>query len=150
MKAESGGKTSLKRTEWPWIALRTLTGVCALFLSVHGLWNLYGLDLRIDTLVSVLYCLLPFLSFFVFLFVKTARVEVAMHALIALGYATVYSILNWRTCSGFGDCISVGSTIAATVRTKSVLAALAVVILSGVGVFFDVDPTARSRSGSAE
>src|ERR1700735_916776 len=104
-----------------WIALRTAAGVCALFVSLHGLWNLYGLDFRIDTIASVLYCLLPFLSFFIFLFVKTSRFEIALHAAIALAYLAVYSMLNWRTCSAFGYCDTVASTIFTTLRTKVAL-----------------------------
>ena len=59
---------------------------------MHGLWNIYGLDFRIDTLISVLSCLLPFLSFFVFLFVKTPKVwKSHLHAFIAVGYLAAYS-----------------------------------------------------------
>src|SRR5579863_2656018 len=116
--------------ELPWIGLRTATGVCALFVSLHGIWNLYGLDLRIDTLISVLYCLLPFLSFFVFLFMKRLELEVVAHVLIAAGYLASYAFLNWRTCSGFGYCTTVEATIQVTLLTKSVLAAVAVVFLS--------------------
>lgn len=135
--------------ELPWIALRTAAGICAVFVSIHGVYNAYGLDFRIDRLVSVLYCLLPFLSFFVFLFVKEPKLEVSLHAIIAVGYLATYSFLNWRTCSGFGDCTTVGATIATTLRTKSVLAAFAVTILSGIVLLFDVHRAAKSESHSA-
>lgn len=127
-----------------WIALRTAAGVCALFVSLHGVWNLYGLDFRIDTIVSALYCLLPFLSFFIFLFARKPQRELILQVIIVFGYLMVYSMLNWRTCSGFGDCISVPSTVFETLQTKAVLAAFAVLVLSAVGLFFDAAPAAKS------
>lgn len=132
--------------ELPWIGLRTAAGACALFVSLHGIWNIYGLDFRIDTLISVLYCLLPFASFFVFLFVKAPRIEVSLHGLIAAGYLSAYSFLNWRTCEGFGYCTTVGATIEMTFRTKPILAAFAVVFFSGVALLLDARPAEKSRS----
>jgi hypothetical protein len=140
----------MKMRQLPWLALRIVTGVCALFVSLHGVWNLYGLDFRIDTVISTLYCLLPFLSFFVFLFAKPPRMQVLMHAMIAVGYLAAYSMLNWRTCSVFGYCVSVGATIFLTLRTKAVLAAFAVLVLSAVGLLFDTGPAAKSKSGVAK
>jgi hypothetical protein len=123
--------------ELPWIGLRIATGVCALFVSLHGVWNLYGLDFRIDTLISVLYCLLPFLSFFVFLFIKKPKLEVVVHFLIAVGYLATYSFLNWRTCTGFGDCTTMGETVRITFQTKPVLAAFVVLVLTAGTLFLD-------------
>lgn len=130
--------------ELPWTALRTVTGACALFVSLRGVWNIRGLDFRIDTVVSVLYCLLPFLSFFVFFFAKPPRTQVLMHTIIAAGYLATYAILNWRTCSAFGYCDGVGSTIFLTLMTKPVLAAFAVLVLSSVGLFLNTGSTAKS------
>lgn len=134
----------------PWIALRAVTGVCALYVSLHGLWNLYGLDFRIDTVVSTLYCLLPFLSLFIFLFAKPLRTQVLMHAIIAVGYLAAYSMLNWRTCSTFGYCDGAGATILMTLRTKPVLAAFLVLVLSAVGLLFNTGTAAKSRSRVAK
>lgn len=132
--------------ELPWIGLRIAAGGCALFVSLHGIWNLYGLDFRIDTLISVLYCLLPFLSIFVFLFVKPPRLEVSLHALIAVGYLSTYSLLNWRTCTGFGYCTTVVSTIGTTLRTKPILAAFGVVLFSAIALFLDARRAGKSRT----
>ena len=140
----------MKLREVFWIALRTAAGVCALFVSIHGLWNIYGLDFRIDTLISALYCLLPFLSFFVFLFVKTPRLEVSLHAFIAVGYLAAFSFLNWRTCSAFGYCTTVADTIGTTLTTRPMLAAFAVVLLSAASPLVDARDSARPASPRAK
>ncbi len=127
----------MKLRELPWIALRTAAGVCALFVSLHGLWNLYGLDFRIDTLISVLYCLLPFSSFFIFLFVKAPKLEVSLHALIAIGYLTAFSMLNWRTCVELGYCGAIASIVWSTFRIGAVLAAFAVVLFTGSALLLE-------------
>ncbi len=129
--------------ELPWIALRTAAGVCALFVSIHGLWNVYGLDFRIDTLISVLHCLLPFLSFFVFLFVKRPKLEVSLHAFIAVGYLGAYAFLNWRACAAFGYCTTVAATIGTTLTTRPMLASFAVVLLSAATLLLDARESAK-------
>lgn len=106
------------------IDLRSVAGVCTLFVSLHGLWGAYGLDLRIDTAVAFLYCLLPVSSFFVFLFVRSPKIEVGLHCLVALGYWTTYAMLNQRTCTAFGDCGTIAATTSMTLTTQPVLALL--------------------------
>ena len=132
--------------ELPWIALRTAAGVCSLFVSLHGIWNIYGLDFRVDTVLSVLYCLIPFLSFFFFVFVKRVHRELLLHAVLAAGYLAAYTSLNWRSCLANGYCTTLGSTIGMTLRTKPVLAAFAVVVFCGIALFVDVRPVAKRES----
>ncbi len=132
--------------ELPWIALRTAAGVCSLFVSLHGIWNIYGLDFRIDTVISVLYCLIPFLSFFLFVFVTRVHLELLLHATLAAGYLAAYTLLNWRSCIADGYCTTVGSTIGMTLRTKPVLAALGVVVFCGIALFVDVRPVFKRES----
>lgn len=139
----------MTQRELPWIVLRSAGGGCALLVSIHGLWNIYGLDFRIDTLSSILYCLLPFLSFFVFLFVKPAKLEISLHALIAVGYLAVYSFLNWRTCTAFGYCSTVTATVSTTLMTSSVVAALVVLILSATSRFLGCRQAAKPASRPA-
>jgi hypothetical protein len=123
--------------EITWTALRTATGIASALVTLYGIYGAYGLDFRRDTIVSALYVCLPFLSFFVFLFVKAPRTELGLHALIACGFLTTYSILNWRSCNWLGDCTSVPSTIIATLSTKRVLAAWGVVLLSAAAYLLD-------------
>lgn len=117
-----------------WLGLRVAVGVCSAFVTLHGLYGVYGLDFRRDTLVSVLYCLLPFLSFFVFLFVKAPKLEVLLHAIIAVGYLTTYSMLDWRTCDALGYCTTVAATVLQTLCTKAVLASFGALLFSAAAL----------------
>jgi hypothetical protein len=124
-----------------WIGLRTVAGLCSAVVTLYGLYGAYGLDFRRDILVSALYCLLPFLSFFVFLFARAPRTELWLHAFIACGFLAAYSILNWRSCNWLGDCTTVSATVFQTLSTKRALAAFGVFILSAFAFLID----ARSR-----
>jgi hypothetical protein len=123
--------------EITWTGLRAAAGLCSAIVTLHGLYGAYGLDFRRDTLVSALYVLLPFLSFFVFLFVKAPKIEACLHALIASGYLTTYSMLNWRSCVSLGDCSTVPFTVLETLRTKPALAAFGVVLFSVLALYLD-------------
>jgi len=121
---------SIKSREILSIALRAAAGVSALYVTLHGLWGAYGIEFRSDTLISVIYCAFPFASFFVFLFVKAPKLELVLHILIAVGYWSSFSFLNWRTCAELGYCSTIVSTVLMTLRTKPVLAAFAVLVFS--------------------
>jgi hypothetical protein len=120
-----------------WIALRAAAGICAAFVTIRGALGVYGIDFRVDTLISVFYCSLPFLSFFVFLFAKRPRIELVLHAVIAVGYCSSFTFLNWRTCSSIGYCTTVTATLWTTLMARSVLAAFAVVFLSAGALGID-------------
>jgi hypothetical protein len=111
-----------------WICLRVVVGLSSAFVTLHGLFGVYGLDFRRNTLVSALYCAFPVLSFFLFLFVKAAKPEAILHIVIACGYLTTFSMLNWRTCAEMGYCGTVTSTVVETLETKPILAAFVVVL----------------------
>jgi hypothetical protein len=113
-----------------WIGLRTAAGICSLFLSIRGFGGAYGIDFRVDTLVSTIYVVLPLASFFIFLFVKVPKLEVSLHTIVAIGYLTTFSMLNWRTCAELGYCGSVASTVFGTLKIKPVLAAFGVIVFS--------------------
>lgn len=133
----------MKMRELLWIGLRTAAGLCSIFVSVRGLDGAYGIEFRLNTLVSVLYCAIPIASFFIFLFVKAPKLEVALHAVIAVGYLSTYSILNWRTCAELGYCGTVASTVLETLRTKPVEAAFGVVIFCLATLFLGQRPQNR-------
>ena len=120
-----------------WIGLRTAAGVCSLFVSIRGLGGAYGIDFRVDTLVSTIYVVLPVASFFIFLFVKAQKLEATLHSIVAIGYLSSFSILNWRTCAELGYCGSVASTVFATLKIKPVLAAFGVIAFSIAASFVD-------------
>ena len=60
-------------------------------VTLGGLYSVYGLDFRQDTVLSVLYCLLPILCFPVFILVRPARRSAA----IACGFGR--SHISWCT-----------------------------------------------------
>jgi hypothetical protein len=127
----------MKMNEALWVGLRTASGVCSLFVSLHGIYQIYGLDFRVDTLVSTTYVVLPIASFFIFLFVKAPKRELSLHAIVAIGYLSTFSILNWRTCAELGYCGSIASTVFATLKIKPVLAAFGVIVFSFAASFVD-------------
>jgi uncharacterized protein (UPF0128 family) len=127
----------MKMRELLWIGLRTAAGICSLFVSIRGFGGAYGIDFRVDTLVSTIYVVLPVASFFIFLFVKAQNLEVILHAIVAVGYLTTFSMLNWRTCAELGYCESVASTVLETLKIKPVLAAFGVIVFSIAASFAD-------------
>jgi hypothetical protein len=134
----------MKIREMIWIGMRAAVGVCSAFVTLHGLYGIYGLDFRRDSGVSALYCIFPFLSFFVFLFVKRPKLEAVLHAAVAVGYLTTYSMLDWRTCAELGYCSTVGSTVLETLRTKPVAAAFLVIVLTLGALSLDPGPHPRA------
>jgi hypothetical protein len=132
-----------------WCFLRAATGLCALFVTLRGFRGAYGIEFRVDTIVSVLYVLLPCLSFFVFFFARRARIEVLLHSLIAVGYLGCFAFLNWRTCASFGYCTTVAATLLTTLGSQPVLAAFGVVIFSGAAQYLDARSAAKPASVAA-
>ena len=112
------------------IGLKTLTGLLSIFVTLHALLSAWAIDLRANPTVSFLYCFVPGLTFFVFLFVRPLRIKALLLSLIAVGYLVTASILNWRTCAELGYCSTVASTVIQTLKTKPVLGAFAVAVLS--------------------
>lgn len=126
------------------IVLRLALGVCSAFVTLHGLYSATRVDFRFDTTVSVLYCVLPSLSAFVYLFVRGKKAATLLYALIALGYLTTYSMLSWRTCDSVGYCTSAAATVLETLRTKPVLASFGALLLSGLELL--LRPTRREAA----
>ncbi len=113
-----------------WTILLALAGILSAGVTLIGIRRSFGVDLRQDTLLSLLYCGLPVLCFPVFLLVKPSRRAAVLLSLMALTYLGAYSALNWRTCSELGYCQSLLATIFQTLSTNIVLAFFGVVILT--------------------
>jgi hypothetical protein len=120
-----------------WLALMTLGGLLSAGLTLYGMFSFYSVDFRQDRLLTILFCLLPVLSFPAFLLVRPARRSVALQAVIAPAYLVVYSILDWRTCAELEYCGSVFSTFLETLRTPQVLACLGAAIASFAALVVD-------------
>jgi hypothetical protein len=105
-----------------WTALMVAGSIVAAVLTLVGLYNGLRVDLREDSLLTGLYCLLPLLVSPVFFLVRPTRRAALLLVIMACGFLVVYSALNWRTCSELGYCASVGHTVLQTLGTRSVMA----------------------------
>jgi uncharacterized protein (UPF0128 family) len=140
----------MKLRELLWIGLRSAAGVCSLFVSIRGFRGAYGIDFRVDALLSAIYVALPVASFFIFLFVKAQKLEMILHSIVAIGYLTTFSMLNWRTCAELGYCSAITATVIETLKIKPVLAAFGVVVFSIAANLVDAHHNRKSRLHSLE
>jgi len=113
-----------------WAVFLALAGVISAGVTGFGFMSALGVDLRQDTVLSVLYCALPILCLPVLLVFRPPHRAAFLLSLMALTYLAAYSALNWRTCSELGYCESITATVMQTLSTNMVLAFFAVVILS--------------------
>ena len=120
-----------------WAVLLAIAAVLAAGVSVHGVWSAMSIDMRQDTVLSVVYCAMPVLCFPVFFLVRPASRSTFLLSLMALTFLGAYSTLNWRTCSELGYCDSVIATVMQTLSTNMVLAFFAVVILNLIALLVD-------------
>jgi hypothetical protein len=110
---------------------RTVTGLLSFAVSSYGVHSFGWADLRQDTAVIFLFCLLPALSLPVFLLhFRWFGWSVSLHWILAAGYLTVYSLLDWRTCSELGYCQGVLPTVLEMLTTRPVQAAFAVAVFN--------------------
>jgi len=133
-----------KLKEALWLTARAVTGILCMVVTFRGALSIYGMDFRINPILSVTYCTLPTLSIFVFALVRRLRVEFLAHLIIASGYLASFSMLNWRTCSELGYCGTVGATVWETFRVRPVLCAWGVVLLIALTILLDHKPAARA------
>jgi hypothetical protein len=124
----------------------TLAGILSAGVTLYGVYSANVIDFRQDTILTGLYCLLPFLSFPAFLLVRPAQRSAAMLAVLAVGYVGVFSALNWRTCAELGYCGSVASTVLETLKTRTVLAYFCVAAFRFAAEIVDDQKTGRRVS----
>jgi hypothetical protein len=114
---------------------RLVVAAGSLLVTAHGVYSYLGADLARDMLEMSLYCALPLLSFPVFLLsFKSLRWSVAMHWILAVAYLTVYSALDWQTCSDAGYCQGVTQTVLKTATARPVEAAFAVAVFNSAAL----------------
>jgi len=117
-----------------WLLLMTVAGIVSAVVTLYGVYSFIVVDLRANTVLTGLYCLLPILCFPGFLLVKPARRSAIVVAILAVAYFAVYALLNRRSCSELGYCESVASTLLETLRTRSVTAFFGATILGFLGL----------------
>jgi len=110
---------------------RCVAGAGSLLVSAYGAYAYAGADFQRDTLEMVLFCVLPALSFPVFLIsLKSLRWSVTVHWILAAGYLAIYSVLDWRTCSELGYCQDVMRTVLQTLTAGPVKGVFAVAVFN--------------------
>jgi hypothetical protein len=110
---------------------RILAGVLSFAVSGYGAYSCTWADFHQDAVWTALLCILPLLSFPVFLVsFKWPRWALALHWLLATSYLAVYSMLDWRTCAELGYCRSVPFTVFETLRALPVEAYFVVAIFN--------------------
>ena len=137
MPIERKGDGRLKIREAVWLALMTVGGVASAAVTLYGMYSAYAVDFRQNTVLTILFCLLPFLCFPVFMLVGPARRSIVLQSVIDPAYLAVYSMLDWRTCAELGYCGSAISTVLETLRTPQVLACFAAALFSLAALLVD-------------
>lgn len=127
-----------------WLGIRVLTGLLSAGVSLHAVYSAIAVDFRFNPVLTFLYCLLPGISFFVFLFVRSPRTETMTQIAIFVGYVAAASLLGWRNCSAYGYCTSVTSAVLSVLGSRPVLASLAVAALTLLAW-----PSVAMRKGAA-
>jgi len=127
----------MKIRDVAWLGAKTVTGLLSAFVSLHAISSARTVDFRANPVLTVLYCVFSGLSFLVFLFVRSPRLEGGLQTILALGYLTTFSMLNWRTCAELGYCGAIASTVLETLKTRPVAAAFGVAILSCTSLLLD-------------
>ncbi|MGD0730683.1 MAG: hypothetical protein ABR956_05425 [Terracidiphilus sp.] len=131
---------------------QTIAGILSFAVSFYGVYSFMSVDLRQDTGVSVLFCLLPVLSFPVFLLpFRRLRLSVALLWILAVAYLAVYSRLDWRTCAELGYCQSMPKTVLRTLTAWPVEGLFGAAVLDLAVLFLKrgEHSPARSRDESS-
>ena len=120
-----------------WAVLLAVASVLSIGVSVHGVWSAISIDMRQDTVLTLVYCAMSILCLPVFVLVRPLSRSTFFLSLMALTFLVTYSALNWRTCSELGYCDSIVATVMQTLSTNMVLTFFAVVILNLIALLVD-------------
>ncbi len=129
-----------------WLVIKVLAALLSAAVSLHAVYSAIAVDFRFNPVLTFLYCLFPALSFFVFLFVRSARAEAATQIALFVGYLVTSSMLSWRNCSAYGYCTTVGATVLTLLRSKPILASLGVAVLTLLALALAVPRRGPTRS----
>jgi hypothetical protein len=103
-----------------WAALMVAGCIISAGITLQGIYISMRVDLRQDTVLTTMYCLMPILCFPAFLLLRRAH-RVALLAVFAFVFWGALSALSWRTCSELGYCGSIASTALLALTTPLVL-----------------------------
>jgi hypothetical protein len=126
--------------------LTVLAGILSCLLMLMGMFAATGIDFRLSTSLSVLYCALPILSFPIYLLALTFRRLAPIQAVLAIVFVFVYAALNERPCSELEYCGNHLAVVLMTLETPRVLAYFGVAICSLAAFVLDHRPVSRTSS----
>ena len=128
------------------IGLNWIAGFLSFAVMGFGLLTAIDIDFSFNPALSMLFAVLPLLSFAVFLIGFLVRKMPVVQAVLAAAFLAVFVALNRRTCSALGYCVGVFSTILLTLETKAVLAFLGAAAASlGAMMLTERKPVSRAR-----
>ena len=114
------------------LLLNLLAGILSFMVMGWGLYSAMSVDLRMNPVLSILYCALAILSFPLDLVIWLLRKPAWWLAVAACAYLVVYSALDWRSCSATGICGGVAETVWITIKTRPVLALIGAVVCASI------------------
>ncbi|HLY40016.1 MAG TPA: hypothetical protein VKR52_02335 [Terracidiphilus sp.] len=120
-----------------WLILMTVTGILSAAVTLYGIFSALVVDLRVDTVLIGLYCLLPIPAFPVFMLVRPQRRSTVLLFALAIAYLIVFSVVNRRSCIELGYCGSFASTLFQTMFLRPVLIYFASAVLSFIAMMTD-------------
>jgi hypothetical protein len=129
------------------LVLTVLAGLLSFAVMAHGVFSAVVIDTRFNPVLSVLYCVLPILSFPLFLIGQFVRKLILLQAILVLAWLPVYSGLNWRACASHGYCTSVAGTVWMTFKTNPVLAFFGVVVISAAALALKTNSRISTNKG---
>lgn len=127
--------------------LNALAAAASFGVLGWGVYSAWSIDFRMNPVLSVLYCALPILSFFLVARIRRGRIPAWWLSAAASLYLAVNSMLNWRTCSAHGYCGSVASTVFLTLRTPWMLG---IMVAAGCSQAADAIRTAQRLKPQSE
>ena len=106
---------------------------------------MWAMDLRIDRVVTLLYCLLPVVNALAFLCSRKGLTRVVMQSVLIVGFIAAYTVLNWRTCSALGYCTTMSATLWTTIQATAVVQICEGLLLSAAVAWLEGRPLAKTE-----
>jgi len=102
-----------------------LAGILSFAVMGWGIYSTLSIDFRPNPVLTFFYCVLPILSFPVYLLLLAFRRAAVLPAILAIAWLPVYTAMNWRSCTALGLCGGIGSTVMMTLTTPVMMAYMA-------------------------
>jgi hypothetical protein len=114
-------------------------------VAIRGVYALWAIDLREDTVPTLLYCLLPVANFLTFIAMRKGSLRIVLQTLLTAGFVIAYTALNWRTCSSFGYCTTTNAALWTTLWTPAVVQMCEGLLLSIAVAWLEERPLTKTE-----